>query len=72
MKPLVFKYSYKISPYNGLMKIFPHFYLMSIHPFTTLNIKELPVFMPNDYFWTNFWDSKSGEEKWEVYAKVIR
>ena len=64
IKPIVFKYEGKISAYNGLMKMFPHYYLMSLHPFITVKIKELPVFKPNEYFWKNHWDEKSGEEKW--------
>lgn len=41
-------------------------------PFTTLHMKVYPVFKPNDYFWANHWDEKSGIDKWEAYAKVVR
>ena len=30
-------------------------------PYMTLHMKVYPVFRPNDYFWANHWDEKSGE-----------
>ena len=36
----------------------------------TCRVKQLPVFMPNDYFWQHH--QRQGEEKWETYARVVR
>ena len=36
----------------------------------TYTLHEMPVFKPNDYFWTNHWDGK--EEKWRLYARVMQ
>lgn len=33
-------------------------------------VTKLPVFEPNEYFWSNH--QKEGEEKWQTYARVIR
>lgn len=30
------------------------------------------MFKPNDYFFEHHWDEKSGEKKWEAYARVVR
>ena len=34
-------------------------------------MRELPVFEPNEYFWTNHWQ-EGKEEKWEAFARVVR
>lgn len=39
---------------------------------TTLHMKVYPVFKPNEYFWKNHWDEKSGEKQWEAYARAVR
>jgi hypothetical protein len=54
------------------LNIFAHFIFLMMYPWCVLHIKEYPVFRPNEYFWKNHWDEKSGEEKWEAYARVIR
>ena len=54
------------------MPMFPYFIWMMSAYYTILYVKEYPVFKPNEYFWNNHWDPKSGEEKWEAYCKVIR
>ena len=54
------------------MGIFAHYYILSTNAYITLNIKEYPVFKPNEYFFKHHWSEDSGEEKWETYAKVIR
>jgi hypothetical protein len=35
-------------------------------------MKIYPVFKPNEYFWKNHFDEKSGLTKWDTYVKVIR
>ena len=37
-----------------------------------MHIKIYPIFKPNEFFWKNHWDEKSGEAKWEAYARVVR
>lgn len=37
-----------------------------------MRFKVYPVFKPNEYFWANHWNEKSGEQKWEAYARVVR
>lgn len=37
-----------------------------------MHIKVYPVFKPNDYFFKHHWSEKSGEKKWEAYARVVR
>ena len=38
----------------------------------TLHMKIYPVFKPNEFFWKNHYDEKSGQTKWEAYMKVVR
>lgn len=38
----------------------------------TLHMKIYPVFKPNDFFWKNHFDEKSGLTKWDTYMKVVR
>ena len=57
---------------NGMLNILPHAVFVVCSPVFTLTIKEYPVFEPNEYFFKKHWDEKSGEEKWEAYARVIR
>jgi len=38
----------------------------------TLHMKIYPVFKPNEYFWKNHFDEKSGLTKWDTYLKVVR
>ena len=41
-------------------------------PFVTIHMKVFPTFKPNEYFWKHHWDSSSGEQQWEAYARVVR
>ena len=54
------------------MNIVSHFVLIALNPYITLHLKEYPTFVPNDYFWKHHWNEKSGEQRWEAYARVIR
>ena len=38
----------------------------------SVEMQELPVFEPNDYFWGKYWDGKNEEDKWKVYAGAVR
>lgn len=57
---------------HDVLPMFPHFILLAITPYIVLKIKEYPVFKPNEYFWKHHWNERSGEKKWEAYARVIR
>ena len=35
-------------------------------------MKIYPVFKPNEFFWKNHFDEKSGLTKWDTYVKVVR
>lgn len=59
-----------MSPSHDIMPMFVHFIFLTTMGGVILDTKELPVFKPNDYFWEHHWDGK--EEKWKVYARVIR
>ena len=72
MKPYTFTYIGKIKPNYGAMGIIDSANFVTMNYTMSLLIKELPVFKPNEYFWKNHWDPKSGEERWEAYARVIR
>ena len=39
------------------------------HGLTHYTMTELPVFTPNEYFWSKHWDGK--EEKWKLFARVV-
>ena len=41
-------------------------------PYIILTVKVFPVFKPNDYFFKHHWSESSGEQKWELFARVIR
>ena len=39
--------------------------------FYTVNVYELPVFAPNDYFWEHHWD-QGKEEKYAAFSRAVR
>ena len=51
-----------------------NFFAMSIlcaaSPYSSLLVKQLPVFTPNDYFFANH--TLQNEEKWQTYSRTIR
>lgn len=55
-----------------MLGIISHVIILFLGGYYTLTIKELPVFKPNDYFFEHYWDEKSGEEKGEAYARIMR
>jgi hypothetical protein len=65
------KYNYYgVSPSSGILDGFSHHILMMGCYFATVDMFEMPVFRPNEFFWKNH--VKEGEEKWQTYARVIR
>jgi len=50
-----------MNPAHDVMPMFAFFIVSTTSLFHYLKIKEYPVFKPNDYFWKNHWDEKSGE-----------
>ena len=66
-----FKYFSNIEVAHGMIGIIPSVLLMMLNPYIWMQIKEYPVFKPNEYFWEHHWQ-KDKEEKWEAYARVIK
>jgi lysophosphatidylcholine acyltransferase/lyso-PAF acetyltransferase len=44
--------------------------LSSCVPYTTVTVRQLPVFMPNEYFFKHH--TKEGEDRCQTYSRVIR
>lgn len=65
-------YAPMMNPAHDVMPMAVHFILMMIGGYIIIYTKEYPVFKPNEYFWKNHWDEKSGIPKWEAYMNVIR
>ena len=59
-----------MQPSSGILDGFVHHVLTCSAFFVTLNVYEMPIFRPNDFFWKNH--QREGEEKWETYSRVIR
>ena len=55
-----------------MIGIIPHVILLLCGGNYSLTVKEYPVFEPNDYFFEHYWDEKSGEDKGETYARIMR
>ena len=49
-----------MNPAHDVMPMFAHFVFIMSSPFVIVNIKQYPVFKPNDYFWKHHWDEKNG------------
>lgn len=62
----------RFNPSHDVMPMFAHFIFLTSLGYIVLDIKEYPVFKPNDYFWEHHWDPNGKEAKWEVFARVIR
>jgi hypothetical protein len=72
VRPRVIKYnnSLTIRPTSGVIDGLKLYILLTAVLPSTINVYELPIFRPNDYFWANH--LKEGEQKWQCYARVIR
>ena len=57
-------------PGHDVVDLHVHFLLLCSTPYSTIRMKELPVFQPNEYFWKNH--SQEGKQRWQVYAETIR
>ena len=55
---------------NCIINLYDFLPFLSTNLWLKVNIKMLPVFEPNDYFFKN--QLKDGEERWEAYARDIR
>lgn len=55
---------------HDVLDVFAHMILICSQPYTTCTVKELPVFIPNEWFFQKY--QKSGEERWETYMRIIR
>ena len=73
IKPVSSKYGGTYFSMSGdVIDMLSHFVFITSQPLMQLHLKEYPTFVPNEYFWRNHWDQKSGEERWEAYARVMR
>ena len=73
VQPLAYKYySNTINTSHDVITIIPHIVIICWAPYTILHMKQYPTFKPNEYFFEHHWDPKSGEEKWQAFARVIR
>jgi hypothetical protein len=61
----------KINAAQDVLGIANHLNVMGLALFVTLRVTELPVFAPNEYFWTHHW-KEGKEEKWEAFARAVR
>ena len=72
VKPIYFKYwSPGSSAASDILGFFKHLPSVCLAPFFTINVYELPVFTPNDYFWENHW-KEGTEEKYAVFSRSVR
>lgn len=71
VQPLIFRYvSSQFELECCVINFFAHSILASTIIGARVEVIELPVFQPNDYFFKHH--AKEGEEKWKTYARVIR
>ena len=62
----------KVRPASGDAVSIPDLTIITFQCFLCVyEIKELPNFEPNDYFWKNHWQ-EGKEEKWEAFARAMR
>jgi len=59
-----------MNPGSGILDGIVHHILVLVSVFSVLEVYEMPIFRPNEYFWKHH--QKEGEEKWQTYARVIR
>lgn len=64
------QHSWFQKPSSGIFEGVPHYLISSALPFSWLEIIHLPIFKPNDYFFTHY--QREGEEKWQTFTRVVR
>ena len=57
-------------PSSGIIDGLSHYILAAGNLYTVLEVYEMPIFRPNEYFWKHH--QRKNEEKWQTYARVIR
>ena len=75
VKPLVIRCDALIgcASRGCLMGIFHWFILIPcMNVFVWPELLEMPIFAPNAYFWSKYWDGKNEEDKWKVFAEAVR
>ncbi len=74
VRPAVITYKtpdWGLSPSQDVLGFVNSQFLMQACGFITVNVDVLPVFLPNEYFWTHHWQ-EGKEEKWQAFARVTR
>jgi len=71
IKPVLHLFnSWTQSNSTGVLDGMQHYVLSACNPYSTLEVLDLPIFEPNDFFFKHH--MKEGEEQWETYMRVIR
>ena len=71
IRPKAVRYVYPtISPSSGVLDGIVHHVLVCGCLWSRVEVDEMPVFRPNEFFWENH--QKEGEEKWQTYARIIK
>ena len=77
MHPCWFRYHWNtVSPDYAALRGFDYGFLLVCLPFPIrTEVHHLPVFVPNDYLFTEYAKTIEGHEtmeKWEIYAHAVR
>jgi hypothetical protein len=68
---MTFKYTSQfVSISHDIMDVFAHMILCLCNLWSYAEIKELPVFRPNEYFFKHH--QKPDEEKFQTYMRIVR
>lgn len=71
VQPVTFKYSSPwFNPAHDILDVLAHIFLVTCQPYAYATVKELPVFLPNEYFFKHH--QREGEERWATYLRVVR
>jgi 1-acyl-sn-glycerol-3-phosphate acyltransferase len=73
IKPIVIKFDpiNKLSLAMDVVEMLFHLFIILCQPIHTIEIIQLPVFVPNEYLFRNY-PGKVSNEDWEVYADALR
>jgi hypothetical protein len=71
VQPIMIKYNCPfMNTESGVFPMLEHTWLSAAVPWVSVEVIELPVFTPNEYFFNQH--RQGGEEKWETFQRVIR
>lgn len=71
IQPVTMRYkSPYFNPAHDILDVIAHMILVCAQPYTTCAVRELPVFRPNEFFFSHH--QREGEERWQTYMRVVR